>query len=241
MILSPEQMQEIYRIQAGMFDKFRAVPTEGKIVDYLGKPFIVYPGVFWPHEDSKALVQNYKINPGEEVLDVCTGSGVIAIYSAWKGARKVVALDINPEAVRTARENVHRYGLDNVVEVRESDVFSALKPGEQFDVITMNSPFTDHAEVKKDYVEKTIWDQDLHVHRTFFQGLDKVLKQNGRVYLSQANFGAVNEMKVLAEQAGYSVQEIGRNVVDDIRTFYAFELRKNSDNCITFVPGGDLF
>lgn len=230
MTLSPDKMQKIYAIQRQMHQKFRDIPAHGRIVEYLGRDFVVYPGVFWPHEDSKALVRNYVINPGEDVCDVCTGSGVIAIHSAWRGARRVVALDINPNAIKATRENACKYGVGDVVDERLSDVFSALRPREQFDVITMNSPFTNHREEQGDYAERTIWDQDLHVHKSFFEGLPRFLKPNGRAYVAQANFAAVKEMRDMASEAGFSVKQIGKNIVDDLRTFYAFELRRKVQN-----------
>lgn len=225
MTFLPEIMEKIYSIQKGMQQKFRDVPQEGKIVDYLGKEFIVYPEVFWPSEDSKALVKNYVVNPGERVLDVCTGSGVIACFSAWKGASKVVALDISPNAIRSCIENTKRHSLDNIIEARLSDVFGALESVEKFDVVTMNSPFTEHKST--DYAERTIWDQDLYVHNRFFSGLGSVLNENGRAYISHAGFGAIEKMHELANKAGFDVKEIGKNVVDDLRTFYAFELKRN--------------
>jgi release factor glutamine methyltransferase len=229
MTLSPEKMEQVYAIQRQLHQKFRDVPVEGKIVEYLGRDFVVYPRVFWPSWDSQALVKNYTINPGEDVCDVCTGSGVIACHSAWKGAKRVVALDINPNAMCATRINTNRYGLDAVIDVRESDVFSALKPGERFDVVTMNPPFTEHD--LDDIADRGCWDQNLFVQRTFFKGLNRVLKPipSARAYVTQANFGAIEEMFQRADSYGFYVREIGRNRVDDLRTFYAFELRRKSD------------
>jgi hypothetical protein len=58
-------------------------------------------------------------------------SAVIAIHSAWKGARKVVALDINPNAVRATNQNARKYGLASVIDARVSDVFSVLNFNEE--------------------------------------------------------------------------------------------------------------
>jgi release factor glutamine methyltransferase len=229
MTLTPEEMQRVYEIQRGMHQKFRDVPSEGRMVEYLGIEFVVYPEVFWPSWDSQALVKNYRINPGEEVCDVCTGSGVIAIHSAWKGASRVVALDINPNAIKATKENAQRYGLGPVIDTRLSDVFSALKPREKFNVITMNPPMTPHDEEKRDCAEKTTWDEELYLHKQFFGALPHVLKKGGRAYITQANFGAIEDMLRIVDQYKFSSKEIGRTVVDDIRTFYAFELTRKGE------------
>lgn len=220
------KIPEIRELQRQMREKFKAVPPEGQIVDYLGRKFIVYTGVFWPHEDSKAIVKNMTIRPGETVLDICTGSGVIAIFAALKGAKKVVALDINPEAVRSVKENAKMNGVSRKVDARVSDMFAALEPGEKFDVITMNPPFTDHPA--ENFIEKTMWDNDFHVHKEFFKYGGALLKENGRIYMSQASFANVEKMLQMAKDNKFTIKKIGENKVDNIKTFYAFELRKIS-------------
>ncbi|MCB1538610.1 MAG: methyltransferase domain-containing protein, partial [Alphaproteobacteria bacterium] len=68
---------------------------------------------------------------GTDVLEVGTGTGVTAAYMAAHGARSVMALDINPHAVKNARTNARRNSLKNMT-VRESNIFSALKKTETF-------------------------------------------------------------------------------------------------------------
>jgi ribosomal protein L11 methyltransferase len=60
--------------------------------------------------------------PGSDVLDVGTGSGVLAIAAAKLGARSVVALDADPGAVRVARENVTMNGVADRVTVRHGSL-----------------------------------------------------------------------------------------------------------------------
>lgn len=222
-MLSKEKMSRVYEIQKQMQEKFRAVSKEGTEVEYLGKKFLVLPTVFWPSWDSQALINNYKINPGETVLDLCTGSGVIAIFSAIKGAKKVIALDINPLAVECTNENARRHNVEKIVDARVSNMFAALKDGEKFEVITMNPPFTPH--IASDFSEKTVWDDDLEVHKKFFENIKKYLKKNGRIYICHAKFGAIEEMKKMATEEGFSIKQIGETKVDEDRIFYAFELK----------------
>lgn len=205
---------------------FEEVPEEGQKIEYLGKEFIVYKGVFWPFDDSKPLVENMEIYPGESVLDVCTGCGVIAVFSAYNGAGRVVALDIMPNAVRAAKENAKSHGFGDTIDVRLSDMFDALDDGEQFDIITGNLPFRNLDA--RDAVEATMWDKRLRAHMKFFAGADKHLKSGGRVYLSQANFGTVKEMKTLADYAGFNVQLAAAMSQPDPgqAVFYAFQLER---------------
>ena len=213
-----------------MMAKFNSVPDSGKEIEYLGKKFIVYKNVFWPFEDSKPLVENYKINKDEDVLDIGTGSGVIAIFSAYKGAKKVVALDIDPMAVKNARGNVKLHGLSDVIDIRVSDTFNALGRREKFNVITANLPFAEETAAKTPGL--SIWDPGIKVHKKFFDGVEKHLKPNGRIYLAQSNFGAVDEVEKLAKASHFNVNKIGQKAMSDAdstdpRVFFAFELTKS--------------
>ncbi|WP_145045720.1 MULTISPECIES: 50S ribosomal protein L11 methyltransferase [Paenibacillus] len=66
------------------------------------------------------------IQGGEEVIDVGTGSGILAIGAVQLGAKHVLALDLDPVAVSSAKENAHLNGLDNRITVKESDLLSVL-------------------------------------------------------------------------------------------------------------------
>ena len=65
------------------------------------------------------------IRGGERVIDVGTGSGILAIAAALLGAGRVLAVDIDPDAVRVASENVVHNHVDHIVEVQEGDLLKA--------------------------------------------------------------------------------------------------------------------
>lgn len=79
------------------------------------------------------------MRPGSRVLDVGTGSGILAIAAARLGARRVVALDIDPQAVAAARANVRRNRLGGVVEVVEGTLgLAADEQHSGFDLVLAN-------------------------------------------------------------------------------------------------------
>jgi ribosomal protein L11 methyltransferase len=77
-----------------------------------------------------------RVAPGDRVLDLGTGSGILALAAARLGAREVLALDLDPVAVAAARENVAANGLAGVVRVEEGGVEAA--PGPPYDLVVAN-------------------------------------------------------------------------------------------------------
>ncbi|WP_256760173.1 50S ribosomal protein L11 methyltransferase [Cohnella sp. WQ 127256] len=71
------------------------------------------------------------IQGGEQIIDVGTGSGVLAIGAMKLGASKVLALDLDPVAVKCAQENITLNGYENDVEVRLSDLLGVLNESEK--------------------------------------------------------------------------------------------------------------
>ncbi|SDE78890.1 [LSU ribosomal protein L11P]-lysine N-methyltransferase [Fontibacillus panacisegetis] len=67
------------------------------------------------------------IQEGDEVIDVGTGSGILAIGACQLGASRVLALDLDPVAVSSAKENTKLNRLEDRIEVVESDLLSVLK------------------------------------------------------------------------------------------------------------------
>ncbi|WP_151735911.1 50S ribosomal protein L11 methyltransferase [Paenibacillus tengchongensis] len=66
------------------------------------------------------------ISGGEEVIDVGTGSGILAVGAVLLGSGPVLALDLDPVAVESARQNVALNGLEQAITVKESDLLSLL-------------------------------------------------------------------------------------------------------------------
>ncbi|MDZ4235777.1 MAG: HemK2/MTQ2 family protein methyltransferase [Dietzia sp.] len=98
-------------------------------------------GVYAPQSDSWLLCEaldHADLVTDKRVLDICTGSGILAIEAALKGAREVLAFDISPAAVACATRNAERAGVR--VDARVGTLADARRAG-PFDVVVSNPPY----------------------------------------------------------------------------------------------------
>lgn len=95
--------------------------------------------IYRPREDSYLLrdyIESLELK-GKKVLDMGTGTGILAITAAEKGA-EVIAADIDPGALEVARENAGEEGFEEI-EFVESDLFENIDS--KFDLIVFNPPY----------------------------------------------------------------------------------------------------
>ena len=95
------------------------------------------------------------VEPGIEMLDLGTGSGILAITAAKLGVTRALALDIDPVAVKVARENVLANGTEAIIEVREGslELDNPLLPASSYHLIVANitvSPIVELAAAMMD-------------------------------------------------------------------------------------------
>lgn len=104
------------------------------------RPLVRLPAVYPPSEDSMLLADAVAAERlgGARVLDLCTGSGVVAVAAMRAGAEHVVAVDVSRRAVLAARLNL--WGSRGRSRVRRGDLFAAVPDGE-YDLIVSNPPY----------------------------------------------------------------------------------------------------
>lgn len=111
-------------------------PTENSV----SAPDVV-PDVYVPQEDSRLLIDTMErvgLAGGRRVLDLCTGSGVVAIAAAEQGAASVTAFDICPRAVKYSQSNARNAGVE--IDVREGSWTGAFSCA-PFETIVSNPPY----------------------------------------------------------------------------------------------------
>jgi release factor glutamine methyltransferase len=116
--------------------------------EFLGHAFRVDSRVLVPRPETELVVESALalLPPGGALLDLCTGSGCIAISAALaRPDARVVATEISPEALLVARENAAALGAR--VEFLEGDLFEPLPPDLRFDQIVSNPPYVPSGEI----------------------------------------------------------------------------------------------
>lgn len=166
--------------------------------------FRVWEDVYEPAEDSFLFAENLVVGEGDFVLDVGTGCGLLSIIAAEK-ASAVVGVDVNPYAVRCAKENAKLNGvLDKVFFVR-GDLFSPFGAGERFDLVLFNAPYLS-AELSEgvSWVERA-WAGGVGGRRVIDRFIGEVsgyLRFGGRVLLMQSTLCGVDETLRKFEENG---------------------------------------
>jgi ribosomal protein L11 methyltransferase len=78
------------------------------------------------HETTQLCLELIEKVKPDELLDIGTGSGILAIAAAKMGAKNITAVDIDPDAVRTAKENVRLNDLEGAITVKEGDLIKGI-------------------------------------------------------------------------------------------------------------------
>ena len=121
--------------------------------EFFALPMIVDRRVLIPRPDTEILVETALRGTRERhlygrMLDLCTGSGCVAIaFAKERPTWRVTAVDLSPDAVSVARGNVQRSGVVHNVAVLEGDLFAALPEHAEFELITANPPYIPSAEI----------------------------------------------------------------------------------------------
>ncbi len=117
--------------------------------DFMGLELSISEGVLIPRGDTEVAVDRaVSLKNGSEglkIIDMCTGSGAIAVALAVRFPDAVIyAVDISPAALACARVNVEKYGLQDRVRLIEGDLFASLKGlnlENNIDILISNPPY----------------------------------------------------------------------------------------------------
>ena len=208
---------------------------------FCGLRFNVNKNVLIPRQDTEVLVEKVIFDNQDKnisILDLCTGSGCIAISLAAIGKYKlIVATDISDDALELASKNANELITDNnfddeinqQVYFLQSDMFKNINKIEQtlgiksFDIITANPPYIKSSEIKKlqkevkDFEPTIALDGDkdgLKYYKEIANNAKTILNKNGKIYL-EIGYDQNEDVKKIFEDLGYThietIKDFGGN------------------------------
>jgi release factor glutamine methyltransferase len=157
--------------------------------------FSVSENVYEPAEDSFLFAENLVVGEGDVVLDMGTGCGLLGVVAAEKAGR-VVAVDVNPYAVRCTKENARLNGVLDKMFFVQGDLFTAIRFGERFDLVLFNAPYLPSDSVEDASWLGCAWSGGVagrQVVDRFISEVPKYLKRGGHVFLMQSTLSDVGE------------------------------------------------
>lgn len=193
--------------------------------EFMKLNFFVNEDVLIPRPDTEVLVEEVidianRIN-AKRILDLCTGSGAIAVSLAkYIKDSKITALDISDKVLEVAKKNAKNNGVEKQIDFVKSDLFEDLTK-EKYDIIVSNPPY-----IKKDIIKT----------------LDKEVQKEPNIALDGGYDGLDFYRKIIShgyeylKYKGYICLEIGYDQKEDVT-----ELIKNEENYIDTYCKKDLY
>ena len=202
------------------------------VQEFMGLEFYVNEHVLIPRQDTETLVElilNEHKEKNISLLDVCTGSGCIAVSLAKLGGyADVTALDLSEEALKVAKSNGEKL-LDHPVKFIKSDMFSALDPENRYDVIVSNPPYIPSQVIEglepevKDHEPRMALDGEpdgLKFYRILAEEGKKYLKNGGEIYM-EIGWDQAKDVTKIFETMGFKGLRTVRDMTGNDRVVCA--------------------
>ena len=203
------------------------MPSQTKRVHFGDFVFVVDENVYEPAEDSFLFAENLDVQEGAKVLDMGTGCGILGIVAAKK-ASEVVAVDVNPYAVRCAKANAERHNVRGKVYYVQGDLFTPLRDAREFDVVLFNAPYVPVEEGEADSWLARAWAGGVsgrQVIDRFVLEVPRHLRRMGRVLLMQSTLADVEETVRKFAERGMGVRVVASRSLPFFETIVLLEAR----------------
>ena len=170
------------------------------MIQYNGIVIKTHPDVYKPSKDTFLLADNLDITRRDEILEIGTGTGLIAVYSAQR-SKRVVATDIDEEAIKCALQNVIANRTYNV-ELKNGNLFEPVQ-NEKYDLILFNTYNAD-ANDKKNQSED--YSKSREIIDKFILELNDYLNEGGRFQIVQSSDCDIEKTISKLEESGFVVE-----------------------------------
>ncbi len=163
--------------------------------------------IYLPREDSYLLKKWVEKLAHGDVLDMGTGTGIQAFAAAPK-AKKVIAVDKNPEAIEYCKNAFHIF--ENV-EFRESDLFSNVP--EKFDFIIFNPPYLPESKYDKE-IDTTGGKEGWETIAKFLKEAKKHLNKKGQIVMVFSSLTNPKKVLEVAKKLGYKAKLLDKKHIN---------------------------
>ena len=186
-----------------------------------------HENVYVPAEDSYLLAENLEIKEGQSVLEIGTGSGIVAMYAS-RLTDKITVSDINFDACELARKNFEANNIENI-EILFGNMFEPVEK-RKFDVILFNTPYlpTEDDEVIDDTINYA-FDGGLNGRKVIDLFLNEVgnhLNDGGIVQMIQSSLSGNEETLEKLDNLGFiaEIKESEHFFFEDITLINAYKI-----------------
>jgi len=184
----------------------------------------VYP----PSEDTYLLLDNLITagRPLKLALDMGCGTGLISLKLASM-AERVVAIDINPKAALNSQINARENLLDGRVDVICADLFTPLRKGVKFDLMTFNPPYLPVDDGRDEL--SLSWSggkRGLRVVSRFLFQASRLLKEEGVILMVVSSLMDMKRLKRMASDQGFSIEVIKSEKVGLFEELHLLKLKR---------------
>jgi len=166
----------------------------------------VFDSVYFPTEDSFLLINAVKIKPNSTVLDLGCGSGVQSINAIQKGAKKVLAIDINPKALKNTILNANKTKTEKKIKTKKSNLFESVK--EKFDLIIFNPPYVQSEKIELIDVDGGI--QGREILDPFLEEFSDFLNENGKCFFLQSSLNGIHKTEKKLEEKNLEFEIVAK-------------------------------
>jgi methylase of polypeptide subunit release factors len=185
-------------------------------IQQLGMPFLVFRNVFSPKylPAAEMFARALPFRRGMHFLEIGPGVGVVAVAAALAGAERVVAIDLNPDAVNNTHANFVKHGVEARADARLGDLFGALRSGEKFDLIFWNVPFFHDTPPQLGLLERSIVDPHYENTKRYMLEGQAHLRPGGRLTVGfSSTVGDLRLIESIADAAGLKADLLHREEV----------------------------
>jgi len=205
-------------------------------------PIVALPTVYFSEEfgDTQYYIEEIPKLVSGRFLEIGVGTGIVTIAVALENSEyfsrsleKYVAVDINPQALKSARINIMINGLEDAIDVRYGDIFEALRQGEMFDDMFWAHPFH-KGKGNENITQRAFLDPSFQGLEKYVEDGHKFLNKGGKQFLGSGNFADLDDMGEIMAKHGCDMHLIhyvhlpfkGRSGV--LNTYNIYEIRKKA-------------